>query len=106
MAMTRDDYARALRRREEIRDAYAQVAANFDGFVLLGATGAAPVGLGWTGDPTINVPASLLGTPAISLPLLADDGMPLGLQFIGRKDEDAALMAIAGWVWQHYASDR
>jgi Asp-tRNA(Asn)/Glu-tRNA(Gln) amidotransferase A subunit family amidase len=31
--------------------------------------------------------------------------MPLGLQLIGRKDEDAALMAIAEWVWQNYASD-
>jgi Asp-tRNA(Asn)/Glu-tRNA(Gln) amidotransferase A subunit family amidase len=103
MAMTAGDYRRALRRRQEIRDANAQVAAGFDGFVLLGATGAAPVGLTWTGDPTINVPASLLGTPAISLPLLTDDGMPLGLQLVGRKDEDAALMAIAGWLWQHYA---
>jgi Asp-tRNA(Asn)/Glu-tRNA(Gln) amidotransferase A subunit family amidase len=105
MAMTRDDYRRALNRRLEIRDAYAQVAAGFDGFVLLGATGAAPVGLGWTGDTTINVPASLLGTPAITLPLLADGGMPLGLQLIGRKDEDAALMAIAAWVWQHYPAE-
>jgi len=100
--MTRDDYSRALRRRKEIRDHYAQVAANYDGFVLLGATGAAPVGLSWTGDPAINIPASLLGAPAITLPLLADTGMPLGLQLIGRTNEDAALMATADWIWQHY----
>jgi Asp-tRNA(Asn)/Glu-tRNA(Gln) amidotransferase A subunit family amidase len=105
LALTRNDYARALKRREEIRDDYAQLMASFDGALLLGATGAAPVGLGWTGDTTINVPASVLGTPAVSLPLLKDDGMPLGLQIIGRKDEDAALMAIAGWVWQHYAAE-
>ncbi|MPZ57740.1 MAG: amidase [Rhizobiales bacterium] len=105
MAMTAADYRRALRRRQEIRDEYAQAATSFDGFVLLGATGAAPVGLSWTGDPAINVPASLLGTPAISLPLLSDEGMPLGLQIIGRSDQDAALMAIADWVWHHYASD-
>jgi Asp-tRNA(Asn)/Glu-tRNA(Gln) amidotransferase A subunit family amidase len=105
LAMTADDYRRALRRREEIRAQYAELAASFDGIVLLGATGAAPVGLNWTGDTTINVPASVLGTPAISLPLLADENMPLGLQLIGRKDEDAGLMAIAEWVWQNYASD-
>ena len=46
------------------------------------------------------MPASLLGTPAVSLPLLADEGMPLGLQLIGRADEDADLMAVAAWVWQ------
>lgn len=102
--MTPDDYARALRRRQDIRQRYAQIAAEYDGFVLLGATGAAPVGLGWTGDPTINVAASLLGVPAISLPLLADQGMPLGLQLIGRSGEDAALMAIAAWIWQNYAA--
>jgi len=102
MAMTRDDYQRALRRRQEIRDHYAQLAADYDGFVLLGAAGAAPVGLSWTGDTTINVPASLLGTPAITLPLLSDEGMPLGLQLIGRSNEDAALMSSADWVWQHY----
>lgn len=102
MAMTPDDYVAALRRRQEIRDHYAQVAAKYDGFILLGATGAAPVGLGWTGDPAINVPASLLGVPAISLPLLADTGLPLGLQITGRAGEDAALMAMAAWVWQNY----
>jgi Asp-tRNA(Asn)/Glu-tRNA(Gln) amidotransferase A subunit family amidase len=26
--------------------------------------------------------------------------MPLGLQLIGRADEDADLMAVAAWVWQ------
>ncbi len=34
--------------------------------------GAAPVGLQSTGDPTFTVPASLLGIPAISLPVLED----------------------------------
>ena len=106
MAMTAHDYRRALRRRREIRDQYAQLVTRFDGVLLLGATGAAPAGLSWTGDTTINVPASLLGTPAISLPLLTDDGMPLGLQIIGRADEDAALLGVAEWVWQHYADDR
>ena len=28
--------------------------------------------------------------------------MPLGLQLIGRQDEDADLMALADWVWQNY----
>jgi Asp-tRNA(Asn)/Glu-tRNA(Gln) amidotransferase A subunit family amidase len=101
-AMTVDEYRTALRRREDIREEYAQLAAGYDGVVLLGATGAAPVGLNWTGDTTTNVPASLLGTPAITLPLLADEGLPLGLQLMGRTDEDAAFMASVNWVWQRY----
>lgn len=100
--MTPDDYRGMLRRREDIRARYAYVAARADAIVALGATGAAPVGLGFTGDTSMNVPASLLGTPAITLPLLQDGHMPLGLQLIGRKDEDADLMALADWVWQNY----
>jgi Asp-tRNA(Asn)/Glu-tRNA(Gln) amidotransferase A subunit family amidase len=100
--MTLDDYRTALRRREEIRKRYADTSGRFDGFVTLAATGAAPVGLTWTGDPAFNVPASLLGVPAISLPFLQDERMPLGLQIIGRADEDAQLMARAHWLWQNY----
>ena len=79
-----------------------EVSASYDGFVTLAATGAAPVGLSFTGDPAFNVPASLLGVPAISLPFLKDEHMPLGLQIIGRADEDAQLIAIADWLWGNY----
>jgi len=103
--LTLDDYRQALRRRQEIRAQHAWVSARYDAMLTLGATGAAPVGLSWTGDPVFNIPASLLGVPAISLPLLADEGMPLGLQLIGRANEDADLMATAAWVWQSYPSD-
>jgi len=99
---TLDDYRAALRRREEIRKRYADASGPYDGFVTLAATGAAPVGLAWTGDPAFNVPASLLGVPAVSLPFLQDENMPLGLQIISRADEDANLMARAQWLWQNY----
>src|SRR5207248_2361139 len=82
--LTLEDYRVALGRRRDIRERYAAVSARCDGFATLAATGAAPVGLGWTGDPAFNVPASLLGTPAVSLPLLSEADMPLGLQLIGR----------------------
>ena len=104
LAMTPDDYRRRLHRRQEIRDRFAWVASRFDGFVALSAAGAAPLGLGFTGDTGMIVAGSLLGTPAITLPLLRDDNMPLGLQLIGIPDRDTELMAIADWVWQHYNS--
>jgi Asp-tRNA(Asn)/Glu-tRNA(Gln) amidotransferase A subunit family amidase len=100
--LTLDDYRAALQRRREIRARYAWVATRYDGFVTLSATGAAPVGLEWTGDPVFNVPASLLGVPAISLPLLSDERLPLGLQLVGRAEEDADLMARAEWLWRYY----
>jgi len=101
-AATLEDYRRSLSRRQQIRAHYAEVSAAFDAFITLGATGAAPVGLSWTGDPVFNVPASLLGVPAVSLPVLQDENVPLGLQLIGRADQDADLMARAAWLWQSY----
>ena len=96
--MTQSDYAALIAQREVTRAAFAKAAANYDAFVTLGATGAAPVGLGSTGSPIMNVAASLLGTPAITLPLLSDENMPLGLQLMGAADRDAALFETAIWV--------
>ncbi|AYD04862.1 amidase [Neorhizobium sp. NCHU2750] len=102
--LTQNDYAEALAHRQALRDAYALIAAKADGVVTLAATGAAPVGLVSTGDPGFNIPASIIGAPALSLPLLADEGLPLGVQVIGRRDEDAALFGLAAWLTQWHAS--
>ena len=68
------------------------------GAVTLSASGAAPVGFATTGDPTFAVPSSLLGVPAITLPALEDQGLPLGLQLMGFEQADAALFSLAAWV--------
>jgi Asp-tRNA(Asn)/Glu-tRNA(Gln) amidotransferase A subunit family amidase len=97
-AMTLDDYRRDIRERQRRRAAYQALAGEFDGCVTLSAPGAAPVGLGWTGDASFVIPGSMLGVPTISLPVLQDEGLPLGLQLIGFADADAALFSIAGGV--------
>ena len=97
-ATTQKQYADLLARRTAARAAYAKVAGRYDAFVTLGACGAAPVGLGSTGNTAMNVAASLLGCPALTLPLLADEGLPLGLQLLGATDRDAALFDVANWV--------
>jgi Asp-tRNA(Asn)/Glu-tRNA(Gln) amidotransferase A subunit family amidase len=66
--------------------------------VSLSAPAAAPMGLESTGDPNCTVHASLLGIPAISLPVLADEGLPLGLQVTGFVDGDAETFAAAGAI--------
>jgi Asp-tRNA(Asn)/Glu-tRNA(Gln) amidotransferase A subunit family amidase len=97
LEMSIDDYEQALARRETIRQTYARVAKRVDGFVSLASTGAAPRLDDTTGSPAMNVPASLLGVPAVSLPLLSDGGLPLGLQLIGQMGEDTDLMGLARW---------
>jgi Asp-tRNA(Asn)/Glu-tRNA(Gln) amidotransferase A subunit family amidase len=58
------------------------------------ATGPAPAGLGWTGDPRMNAPWSALGTPALSIPMRVDD-LPLGLQFTAARSHDEWLLRTA-----------
>jgi Asp-tRNA(Asn)/Glu-tRNA(Gln) amidotransferase A subunit family amidase len=97
-AMTIEDYRGLLTERSKRRVAHEALAPEFDACITLSATGAAPVGLHSTGNAVFVVAASLLGIPAISLPVLADGGLPLGLQFMGFADRDAALFSCAGSV--------
>ncbi len=96
--MTQTDYAALLAQRNRARAAFAKAAEKYDAFVTLSAAGAAPVGFETTGNPVMNAPASYLGVPAVSLPLLKDEGLPLGLQLMGGADRDAALFETATWV--------
>jgi Asp-tRNA(Asn)/Glu-tRNA(Gln) amidotransferase A subunit family amidase len=97
-AVTLDDYRRDIAERTRRRAVYQALEAEFDACLTLSAPGAAPVGLGWTGDPAFVIPGSMLGVPALSLPVLQDGGLPLGLQLIGFADADAALFSTAGGV--------
>ena len=97
-AMTLDDYRRDIADRNRRRAAYHELATDVDACVTLSAPGAAPVGLGSTGNPVFVVPGSMLGIPTISLPVLNDGGLPLGLQLMGFADRDAALFAAAAAI--------
>jgi Asp-tRNA(Asn)/Glu-tRNA(Gln) amidotransferase A subunit family amidase len=96
--MTLEQYRALLEERAQIRAVYAALAAECDAAITLTATGPAPVGLQSTGDPIFVVAGSLLGVPAISLPLLEVEGLPVGLQLLGFLDKDAALIATAKGV--------
>ncbi len=103
-ALTPDDYRADLARRDALRKLFAALAGDCDACVTLAATGPAPLGLQSTGNPVFAVPGSLLGTPAISLPLFEVDGMPVGFQALGFAHGDAGLFAHAAWVRQALAS--
>jgi Asp-tRNA(Asn)/Glu-tRNA(Gln) amidotransferase A subunit family amidase len=97
-AMSLGDYRNDLAQRDKARALYAELAADCDACVSLAAPAAAPVGLESTGDPNCTVHASLLGIPAISLPVLADEGLPLGLQVTGFVNGDAEAFAAAASI--------
>src|ERR1051326_5509240 len=98
--LTLADYRADLKERARIRSVHAALAAGVDACITLAAPGGAPAGLASTGNPEFAVPSSLLGVPALSLPLFEDDAMPLGLQLIGYFDRDADAFALGSWLMQ------
>jgi Asp-tRNA(Asn)/Glu-tRNA(Gln) amidotransferase A subunit family amidase len=104
--LTLAEYRADLKERARIRAVHAELAAACDAAITLAAPGGAPEGLGWTGNPDFAVPASLLGVPALSLPLFEVGGMPLGLQVIGYFDRDAEAFAVARWLESALAQAR
>jgi Asp-tRNA(Asn)/Glu-tRNA(Gln) amidotransferase A subunit family amidase len=97
-AMNQEQYQDLLAERDAIRATYEALRSEADLCITLSAPGAAPVGLDWTGDPIFTVPTSLLGVPSLTLPVLRDEGLPLGLQLFGYIQRDAELFATAGAI--------
>lgn len=70
----------------------------YDAILTPAAPGIAPLGEA-TGSPIFNTLWSLTGLPAVTLPLLAGEGgMPLGVQLVGAKGDDARLFRTANWL--------
>jgi hypothetical protein len=57
-----------------------------------------PRGVGSTGDSVFNSPTSILGAPAVTLPMLTIEGMPVGIQIVGQRHADARTAGIARWL--------
>lgn len=77
------------------RDLESQMsAAGIDLWVCPPAPGPAPAGIHATGDPNMNLPWTHAGLPALTLPAgKAANGLPLGLQLVGRFGADERLLA-------------
>ena len=110
--MTRQDYRAALAKREAARLKVKEIGADIDGFITLASSGPAPfverpniiadapdrAGAHMeTGSRSFISPWTMIGGPSLSLPYLAVDGMPLGVQLMGLPNSDADIVAIAHW---------
>ena len=78
---------------------------DFYDFIITPATpGTAPAGLDATGSPVFNTLWTFTGVPAITLPLMqGENGMPLGVQLIGPRGDDARLLRSARWLAERLA---
>lgn len=97
------DFAAARAARDPLYDELRPILVNYDAILTPAAPGPAPRGLGGTGSPMFNALWTFLGMPCISLPLLEVKGMPLGVQLVAARGDDAGLLKVAKWLMERAA---
>ena len=76
--------------------------SDFDYIITPSAPGPAPQGIITTGNSIFNRMWTLLHLPCIALPMTKnDDNLPMGLQIIGKFQDDVSLLA-NGYVFQEW----
>jgi Asp-tRNA(Asn)/Glu-tRNA(Gln) amidotransferase A subunit family amidase len=94
-----DQYDEARRIARRARRTFAELMAATDVILTPSAPGAAPHGLDATGRPTFNRLWTLLGPPCVNVPGLADtNGLPLGVQIVGRFARDKIALGAARFL--------
>ncbi len=92
------EYMRAVARIPIFREAVDEMFERYDAILTPSAFGEAPAGSA-TGDPIFCTLWTLLGMPAISLPLLrGNNGLPVGAQLVGQRGNDGRLLRTARWL--------
>ncbi len=72
----------------------------YDAILTPAASGEAPAGLSWTGDPEFQRLWTLVGTPCVSLPTgLGPNGLPLAIQLVASRGKDRELLALSDWAF-------
>ncbi|MGN8197656.1 amidase [Salinisphaera sp. RV14] len=98
-------YEAARRLAAQCRAAFADCLAEVDVLLTPSAPGEAPLATSGTGDPVFNRIWTLLGVPCVNVPgLTGPNNLPVGIQLIGSRDGDAALLRAAQWLAQAFES--
>ncbi|MEP2545904.1 MAG: amidase, partial [Alphaproteobacteria bacterium] len=78
----------------------------FDAILTPATCGEAPKGLDATGDPVFCSTWTYLGVPAVTLPLMQGaNGMPIGVQLVSARNDDARLLRTARWLVEKVAAE-
>jgi Asp-tRNA(Asn)/Glu-tRNA(Gln) amidotransferase A subunit family amidase len=94
-----DDYDNALARMQDYNAFLEQVFEDYDAILTPSTAGPAPAGLTATGSPVMNTIWTFCGTPALNVPLLQSaEGLPIGVQLVGAKNDDARLFRSTRWL--------
>ena len=92
-------YDSAQRCAHSCRLALPELFGDYDVLLAPSAIGEAPAGLHSTGNPVMNLVWTLLHVPCVNVPFARGPlGLPIGVQVIGRRGDDARTLAAAAWI--------
>ncbi|GAB4228330.1 MAG: amidase [Methyloligellaceae bacterium] len=97
------EYITAKEFRDVLYAGLEEIFERYDAILTPASPGPAPKGFETTGDPCFNAMWTYLGTPAVTVPLLDVDGLPLGVQLVGPRLDDGRLLRTARWLAEHLA---
>jgi Asp-tRNA(Asn)/Glu-tRNA(Gln) amidotransferase A subunit family amidase len=100
VSITAEQYDAARRAASRGRQVLADTMSDHDVILTPSAPGAAPRGLGSTGNPMFNRLWTLMGAPCVNVPGLRENEMPLGVQIVGRFGRDRATLEAALFLEQ------
>jgi Asp-tRNA(Asn)/Glu-tRNA(Gln) amidotransferase A subunit family amidase len=108
--MTPEDYNSFLLLRSYAREAHKFCASLADATITLSCPGPAPLWEGDkdkntlaarpTGDPIFNFASSIIGAPCVTIPMLSVNNLPVGVQIIAQREQDAWATSLAKWIYE------
>jgi aspartyl-tRNA(Asn)/glutamyl-tRNA(Gln) amidotransferase subunit A len=92
------EYVEIRRHQQRFRHDIEMLCQSVDILLTPSTPAPAPKGLGSTGDPSFNGPASFSGHPSLNLPSgLSTDGLPFGVQLMSAAFREDKLIAAGQW---------
>jgi Asp-tRNA(Asn)/Glu-tRNA(Gln) amidotransferase A subunit family amidase len=93
------DYQRSIEKIPLMNRSFDSIFDGHDAILTPAVAGTAPAGLASTGNPEFCTLWTYCGMPALCLPLLTgENGLPVGVQLVGRHGDDARLLRTARWL--------
>ncbi len=98
-AVLAKEYLAALDWRAVLNAGLDEIWRRYDAILTPATPTLAPEGFGSTGSAIFNGLWTFCGAPAVTLPLLhGANGLPIGVQLVGRPGDDSRLLRTARWL--------
>ncbi len=99
-------YNHAVAYREVLNAGLEQIFERYDAVITPSTRGPAPEWMNSPGKPIFSALWTYIGVPALNLPILEADGLPVGVQLIGPRFDDGRLMRTGKWLADSVLSEQ